>query len=213
LIGATGSANAALNQIKIISAIYGVPGDPVRTRDVRAKAQALVDNGETEFQVARLAEGDDPAYMVVKTATITYSVGSVEKTVVGQDPDTISLDDISDSGTRINRIHGTSTGHYVLETTSPGEYNVKTASGRSLVATVPPLPDPVTLDTPWNIKFPPGQGAILERQRRPERPILLRHSDVHHHGHNSKNDGCSRQAGIPKSWNRQSDCGRECERP
>jgi hypothetical protein len=159
LIGATGSANAALNQIKIISAIYGVPGDPVRTRDVRAKAQALVDNGETEFQVARLAEGDDPAYMVVKTATITYSVGSVEKTVVGQDPDTISLDDISDSGTRINRIHGTSTGHYVLETTSPGEYNVKTASGRSLVATVPPLPDPVTLDTPWNIKFPPGQGA------------------------------------------------------
>ena len=47
--------------IKIQKAIYGLPGDTVRTRDLRAKLQAMADRGEINFQVAELAEEDDPA--------------------------------------------------------------------------------------------------------------------------------------------------------
>ncbi|MCL4193564.1 MAG: hypothetical protein KJZ87_17640, partial [Thermoguttaceae bacterium] len=57
-------------KISVQKATYGVPGDPARTRDVRDKVQRLVDAGESSFQVARMAEGDDPAYLVVKTLVL-----------------------------------------------------------------------------------------------------------------------------------------------
>ena len=48
--------------LKILRAIYGVPGDAARSRDVRAQVQAMVNNGETTFQVEELAAAGDPAY-------------------------------------------------------------------------------------------------------------------------------------------------------
>ena len=54
-------------KIVVQKAVYGVLGDPQRTRDVRTKVQQIVDAGEDRFQVARLAAGDDPAFGVVKT--------------------------------------------------------------------------------------------------------------------------------------------------
>ena len=53
--------------VRVQKAVYGVPGDPGRTRDVRAKLQAILDAGEFEIGVPRMAAGDDPAYGVVKT--------------------------------------------------------------------------------------------------------------------------------------------------
>ena len=41
----------------IQKATYGVPGDPKRTRDVRAKLQAMLAEGLTTFQVRELAWG------------------------------------------------------------------------------------------------------------------------------------------------------------
>jgi (4-O-methyl)-D-glucuronate---lignin esterase len=78
--------------IRIQKAAYGVPGDAARTRDVRAKVQAWVDRGETDFQVAKLAEGDDPAYNTVKTLFLQYTADGQPFTISGQDPDRISLD-------------------------------------------------------------------------------------------------------------------------
>ena len=78
--------------IKIQKATYGVPGDAARTRDVRAKVQALVDRGELGFQVSQLAQGDDPAFGTVKTLVLEYTADGQPFTVSGQDPDTISLD-------------------------------------------------------------------------------------------------------------------------
>ena len=60
--------------VQIDKAIYGVPGDPQRTRDVRDKLQRLVDAGERSFVVARMAEGDDPAYLVVKTLDVEFTI-------------------------------------------------------------------------------------------------------------------------------------------
>ena len=77
--------------IKIKKAIYGVPGDAVRTRDVAAKVQALVDDGELELPVGQLAQGDDPAFGTVKTLSVEYTVDGQPLTFSGQDPDHIDL--------------------------------------------------------------------------------------------------------------------------
>jgi len=77
--------------IKIQNASYGVPGDAARTRDVKAKVQALVDRGEFGFQVGELARGDDPAYGTVKTLALKYTADGQSFAVSGQDPDRISL--------------------------------------------------------------------------------------------------------------------------
>ena len=56
-----GPAAASRPAIVIQKARYGIVSDPSRTRDVRAKLQAMVDGGVVDFQVADLAAGDDPA--------------------------------------------------------------------------------------------------------------------------------------------------------
>lgn len=77
--------------IKIKRAIYGVPGDAVRTRDVLATVQELVDRGELEFPVSQLAQGDDPAYGTVKTLSMEYTADGRAFTFSGQDPERINL--------------------------------------------------------------------------------------------------------------------------
>jgi hypothetical protein len=78
--------------IKIRKAIYGVPGDAVRTRDVMAKVQALVDSGEPGFRVSQLAQGDDPAFGTVKTLVLEYTADGQPFHLSGQDADTVNLD-------------------------------------------------------------------------------------------------------------------------
>ena len=78
--------------IRIQNATYGVPGDAARIRDVTARVQQLVDNGELSFQVARLAEGDDPAFGTVKTLVLKYTMDGRPFTISGHDPDSINLD-------------------------------------------------------------------------------------------------------------------------
>jgi hypothetical protein len=56
-------------------------------------------------------------------------------------------------------------GEYRIEVTQPGTYELRTASGRTLKAEVPPLPDPIEIGGPWELEFPKGWGA-------PERVIL-----------------------------------------
>jgi hypothetical protein len=56
---------------------------------------------------------------------------------------------------------------YVIETTYPGTYELKTARGRVLRGLVPASPDPWLVEGPWELEFPKGLGA-------PERVTLER---------------------------------------
>jgi hypothetical protein len=56
---------------------------------------------------------------------------------------------------------------FTIETGSPGNYELKTASGRVLRAQVLALPDPWLVEGPWQLEFPRDQGA-------PERVTLER---------------------------------------
>ncbi|MBI5831070.1 MAG: hypothetical protein HZB16_02000 [Armatimonadetes bacterium] len=77
--------------LTILRATYGPAGDAARTIDVTDRVKALTAGGVRSFQVSRLAEGGDPAYMVLKTAVIAYEVAGQSGEVRGTDPETITF--------------------------------------------------------------------------------------------------------------------------
>ena len=99
------------SRIVVLKAAYGVLGDPARTRDVRAKVQQIVDGGEDRFEVARIAAGDDPAFGVVKTLIVDYTIGDQHGTSRGTDPETIVLSVVPASD-RIADLHRDAEGHF-----------------------------------------------------------------------------------------------------
>ena len=118
-------------KVVIEKAIYGVLSDPNRTRDVKAKLQAVVDGGELSFQVARMAQGDDPAFGIVKTLIVEYTADGKPFKVSGQDPEEITL--VTAAGSeQVAQVHSEADGRLRLEAWQPGRYEFKTASGRTL---------------------------------------------------------------------------------
>ncbi|MBE3109887.1 MAG: hypothetical protein IMZ46_05140, partial [Acidobacteria bacterium] len=156
VIPAPGPALEAV--IKIEKAVYGVPGDAARTRDVRAKLQAILDGGESSFVVSRLAAGDDPAYGIVKTLDLEYTSGGKTFVLSGKDPDTLSFP-ITPGVEPVAEVHYDEDGKLVVEARKAGRYELKTASGRSLQAEAPALPPPQEITGPWELRFPPKWGA------------------------------------------------------
>lgn len=145
-------------KIVVEKAVYGVLDDPKRTRDVRAKVQGLVDAEEDSFEVARLADGDDPAFNIVKTVVINYTAGGKHLTATGTDPDTLYLAS-SEGAEYVADVVGSERGGLVVEAWQPGEFELQTASGRTQRVPVPALPPPVEIGGPWEVEFAKGWGA------------------------------------------------------
>jgi len=145
--------------IKVENATYGVLDDPTRTRDVRAKAQAIVDGGRYNFRVAELAAGDDPAFGIVKTAVIEYSIDGKRATVTGTDPEMVSLAqlagdakicEVSDDGKALSLIAW-----------QPGRYTLNRANGGKTQIAVKSIPSPVEIAGPWAVTF----GSLSSQER------------------------------------------------
>ncbi len=145
-------------KVVIERATYGVLSDPKRTRDVRAKLQAVVDGGELTFQVARMAEGDDPAYGIVKTLIVEYTADGKAFKVSGQDPQDITLA-ASTGVERVAEVRRDEGGQLWLDVWQPGQYELKTASGKVLRCEAATLPQALEITGPWLLHFPPGAGA------------------------------------------------------
>ena len=47
----------------------------------------------------------------------------------------------------------------IIEATGPGKYDFVTAAGHSLKAEIPQLPGPISIQGPWELKFPKNLGA------------------------------------------------------
>jgi (4-O-methyl)-D-glucuronate---lignin esterase len=144
--------------VHIEKAVYGVPGDPTRLRDVRAKLQAILDGGESTFIVSRLAAGDDPAYGVVKILDADYTIGGMSYSVIGKDPDTISFP-IAPGKEPAAKVRDDGKRGVIVETWQSGVYDLKTATGRLLRVEAPALPAPLEIGGPWELRFPPNWGA------------------------------------------------------
>lgn len=145
--------------VRITQAIYGVPGDAQRTRDVREKLQRLVDAGESSFQVARMAEGDDPAFLVVKTLSVEYAIGEEQFTAKATDPEIMYLAPHPVTTSEPTATVHRSNNGIVLHAWEPGNYAATTASGKTFMAEAPALPPQITLAGPWEVRFPENSGA------------------------------------------------------
>ncbi len=157
-------------KIVVKKASYGVPGDAGRTRDVTAKVQAIVDAGENRFAAWRLGEGDDPAMQVLKTLSLDYTVDGHPGKVVASDGETIGLGDVIDPQPTVG-VQTTGDGNVLLEAWQNGQYELKTASGRTLRCKVDGIPAARPIEGPWEVRFPAssplkkGTGSELKGEK------------------------------------------------
>lgn len=145
-------------KVTVEKATYGVPGDTVRTRDVREKVQRYLDNQEWNFPVGRLAEGDDPAWGIVKTLVVDYAIDGQHFTSTGTDTDNFefkrSLRQAQPTGLFYNDKH-----QLVIEARQTGNYQFQTAAGRKIQLQVPPIPAAQPVTGSWKLSFPTSSGV------------------------------------------------------
>jgi hypothetical protein len=143
-------------KVTIDRAIYGVLDDPKRTRNVRGKVQDLVDHGVDDFQVASLAADGDPAFGIVKTVVVDYTVAGKHLTATGTDPENVVLT-LYDASERVAELVA-ARGGVLLNAWQPGRYAIKLAEGQSLEFPVAAVPRPLELSGVWEVSFPPTSG-------------------------------------------------------
>jgi alpha-L-rhamnosidase len=148
----------AAPRVVVTKATYGVPGDAGRTRDVRARLQALVDTGETRFPASRMGEGDDPAMQATKTLAVAYTIDGKPGTLTVLDAGTACLGAVA----RVNsppRVRPASGGGLEVEVWDNGHYEFRTAAGQTLACDVADLAAARSVGGPWVVQFPPRGGA------------------------------------------------------
>lgn len=145
-------------KVIVTKAVYGVLSDATRTRDVRDRVQAKADAGEYNFQVSDMAAGDDPAYGIVKTLVIEYTLDGKPTKVTGTDPQSIDLASPFVQSARPCEIAGSGRG-FKFTAWQPGQFAVTRASGTAIHVRVATLPGTITIDGPWTVAFPPDSGA------------------------------------------------------
>ncbi len=145
--------------VQIEKAVYGVLDDPNRTRDVREKLQRLVDAGYGSFTVSLMARGGDPAYRVVKTLDVEYTMGGKRLRLTGTDPDTVSFFVAAAPPRAVAQVLYDGEGRVVLEAREPGLYELTTASGSSQSVKIETLSPTVEIDGPWEVAFDPKWGG------------------------------------------------------
>jgi hypothetical protein len=154
------SLTAEAVKVTVEKARYGVLDDPKRTRDVRAKLQRLVDAGESSFPVARMAEGDDPAVMVVKTLEAEYTLNGERCSIRGTDPEVIDLNPPKAQGLElVTRAQRSRSGRLQVDVFKPGAYELCLRDGTSRRASVAAVPAPLSVAGPWTVQFAPAWGA------------------------------------------------------
>ena len=150
--------NADAAPVRITKAVYGVPGDAARSRDVTAKVQRLVDAGERSFEVARLAQGDDPAFGVVKTLAAEYLLDGRPRQLAATDPELADFGAVA-AGAPVAELSAAGDGRPLLTAWQPGSYRLQTASGGQLAADVGAVPAAQEVSGPWRVRFDPRAGG------------------------------------------------------
>ncbi|MGO8931521.1 MAG: glycosyl hydrolase [Limisphaerales bacterium] len=138
---------------------YGVLDDPKRTRDVRDKLQRLVDAGESSFPVARMAEGDDPAFMVVKTLEVEYTLDGKRMSAHGTDPELIELRPLAAERALVAELHATDGRKLELAAFKPGKYEVEFGDGTRRDFNAADIPEAQEISGPWSVRFAPAWGG------------------------------------------------------
>ncbi len=152
--------------IKILSASYGIPGDPGRTRDVTKIVQDLVNTGRTNFPVGQVAGtlGVDPAPGLLKTLDIRYKMDGRDGRIRAQDSDGIYIASPGSAFHPPVALEANNNGRLEALVMESGQYECLFASGKQSTINVSDIPKPVAIEGPWSVKFPVGWGAPAEIQ-------------------------------------------------
>lgn len=145
--------------VHVVKARYGLLDDPARTRDVRAKLQALLDSGHAEFRVAAMADGDDPAFGIVKTLEVEFVLDGKPYQWSGHDPDLVELAAYTAPIPTPVEVRCDAQGNSILRASEPGQYEWVTASGKKSAVRIDSFPAPKLLTGPWRVEFQPKRGA------------------------------------------------------
>ncbi len=144
--------------ITVLSAIYGDPDDPKRTRDVKKRIQTLVDTGETKIPVVQMGKPGDPAPGVLKTLNLEYRCDDQVIKVSGNDRDILWLKEVKEPDVRATVTQDPAKG-LILSTSRAGDFELKTASGSTKKVSVPNLPAVQEINGPWKVHFSPELGG------------------------------------------------------
>ncbi len=145
--------------LEIRKAIFGIPGDAAKSRDVTAEVRQLVAAGEDLLPVADFTRGGDPARGVVKTLTVDYAIGARARTASALEGENVDLTEPSGQTPDNATLWRQADGSINLQAFNPGNYEVTLASGKKLSATVPELPPALSVEGAWQLGFPPKLGA------------------------------------------------------
>jgi hypothetical protein len=126
---------------------------------VQTEVQALANRGEVVIQVGKLVEGGDPAYGVIKTLVVEYTVDSQSLKLSGQEPETVSLVTGIPAPERAAEVRCDPSGQLTIVASQPGHYEVTTASGQTRWAGVATVPATLEITGSWKVSFPPKWGA------------------------------------------------------
>ena len=110
-----------------------------------------------------MAEGNDPAYLVVKRLELEYTRNGQQISVSATDPDTIDLQEPpAESPERVAELRTDRRGRARLIAFQPGTYQVQTARGKCRQFELSSAPPSEEVTGPWHVRFEPGWGAPNE---------------------------------------------------
>jgi hypothetical protein len=153
------AATAATPVIEIQKATYGIPGDAAKSRDVTAKVKELVAGDMDKISASGFNADGDPAFGMVKTLTVEYVVDGHATNTSVIEGDDWSLPEAPVQNDSSPTLRFRNDGAIEMEASGPGDYQVTLASGKTLSATVEPLPAPLPVEGAWQLSFPPNLGA------------------------------------------------------
>ena len=150
--------------LEIHKALYGLlPADTQdnakpRTCDVTAQVAQKVHNGRLVITASNTLAGD-PAPMTPKQLLLHYTVDGVEKQKLYSENETILLPDGEAWSTPVAELHQADENKVSLYAWEAGNYELTTASGKTLKADIQAVAPPLDLEGAWNVHFQAGRNA------------------------------------------------------
>ncbi len=151
-------------RLEIKRAIYGglPPELPESTKnlqvDVTDKLAAMVLDG-TLSVVANNALAGDPANMIPKQLRVDYTLDGAPGTITVNENASVEIPEVNNPVTPPAELRITENNRLTLRAWESGTYSLKTSADKLLAIEIPEVTKPVTVDGPWEVKFPPNWGA------------------------------------------------------
>jgi hypothetical protein len=145
-------------QIEILCAVYGKLGDAQHTRDATEDVRKLMENGRLTFEASKVGDiGGDPDPGEHKALDIVCRINGHENRFLFHDQELVDFS-VPGEYPPVTSEAGRD-GSIQLKITKPGDYRCTLASGKTVVISIPSVPEPIQIEGPWTVMFPEGWGA------------------------------------------------------